>query len=87
MDAERRRILSRVESNIREIELMFSDAEHWNRVHPHEEPIDVDPDGRLRATLAAYREMLEIDAAKGHTGKIVAPSMDLLYPKGPKEPQ
>lgn len=87
MDAERKRILDNVQKNIATIEGLFADTDHWNREHPNEEPVDADPDGRLRATLAAYRELLAIDEAKGHTGKIVAPSMDILYPKGPKEPQ
>ena len=87
MDPYRMEILDRVRRNMQSIEQLFADADHWNRVNPSQEPIDPDPDGRLKTTLAAYREMLAIDEAKGHTGKIVAPSMDILYPRGPKEPQ
>ena len=35
-----------------EIEQQFLDADHWNRSHPEEEPIDIDPDGALRSCLA-----------------------------------
>lgn len=87
MDAKRQRILDNVKAHIESIEQLFTDVAHWNRTHPNEEPVDADPDGRLRLTQDAYREMLAIDEAQGHTGKIVAPSMDILYPRGPKEPQ
>lgn len=30
------------------IQLAFNDAAHWNRLHPDEEPINPDPDGKLR---------------------------------------
>lgn len=36
-----------------ECQAIFDDADHWNREHPEEEPIDVDPDGKLRETLQA----------------------------------
>lgn len=31
----------------KEIEQIFLDAEHWNLIHPEENPIDPDPDGTL----------------------------------------
>jgi hypothetical protein len=36
---------------ITEIRQIFLDAEHWNRLHPDEEPLDPDPQGELRALL------------------------------------
>lgn len=31
-----------------DIEQIFIDGAEWNRTHPNEEPVDVDPDGDLR---------------------------------------
>ena len=31
-----------------EIEQLRLDVEHWNRIHPDEEPIDWDPEGTMR---------------------------------------
>ena len=31
-----------------DVEQIFRDADHWNRTHPDEDPIDPDPDGTLR---------------------------------------
>jgi hypothetical protein len=87
MDAKRRAILDnaiRVRDGMQSI---IDDCAHWNRIHPDQEPIDGDPDGRMQRTIAAINEMLAIDERKGHTGKIDAPSMDILYPKGPKGTQ
>lgn len=46
-------LLARAQRIRAEINQIFLDAEHWNRLHPHETPIDPDPDGGLRRTLAA----------------------------------
>ncbi len=48
MDAERRRILKIATESIKEIEQLLADTAHWNRLHPDQEPIDIDPDGKLR---------------------------------------
>lgn len=87
MDAERRRILKNASENIDEIEQLLADVAHWNRTHPDQEPINIDPDGKLRQMADALRDMLARDAAAGHTGLIEAPLMALVFQKGPKEVQ
>ncbi len=51
----------RAQQNKAEIEELFATMEHWNRTHPEEEPIDVDPDGALRSALAYYNGILNGD--------------------------
>ena len=49
LDANRRALLVENARQTRaEIEQIFSDVGHWNRLHPTAEPIDADPDGFLR---------------------------------------
>ena len=49
LDAHRRAMLVNAARRIRaNIEQVFSTAAHWNRSHPEEQPIDVDPDGEMR---------------------------------------
>ena len=41
-----------------EINQIFLDADHWNNIHPDEEPINPDPDGKLKRMLRALEYML-----------------------------
>ena len=51
LDAHNRALLlEQVRMTRAEIEQIFMDAEHWNRMHPNEAKIDVDSDGTLRQT-------------------------------------
>lgn len=45
-------LLARAQRIRKDINQIFLDAEHWNRLHPDETPIDPDPDGELRQALA-----------------------------------
>lgn len=89
MDAERRKILDNMIRVRDGMQSIIDDCAHWNQHvrKPDEEPIDADPDGRMQRTIAAVNEALAIDERKGHVGKIDAPSMEILYPKWPTEPQ
>lgn len=40
--------MNQAQSILAEIKQIFVDAEHWNSIHPDEEPINPDPDGFLR---------------------------------------
>jgi len=48
----------RAKGIIRKIDALFADCARWNRLHPNEEPVEADPDGTMRASLAdfLYRE-------------------------------
>jgi hypothetical protein len=52
----RQRLIAEAKRIAREIDQIFLDAEHWNAAHPHEEPIDPDPDGVLRRIRAGLPE-------------------------------
>ena len=45
--ARRAGLIGRTQRLLFEIEQMFSDAQHWNRVNWDKDPIDPDPDGAL----------------------------------------
>ena len=77
----RQQILDNAKRQIREIDQYFVDVAYWNRVHPQEDQIDPDPTGSMASLRAALAEMLRIDEAKGHTGTIDAPSLDILIKK------
>jgi hypothetical protein len=49
-------MLERAKEIRREISQIFLDAESWNSLHPHEEPIDADPDGELSYALAELQK-------------------------------
>jgi hypothetical protein len=55
--AERVRLLARAINQRDEIHGYFDDIAHWNRLHPHETPIDPDPDGQM-AELLRYLNTL-----------------------------
>ena len=51
IDAHNRALLvNRVRQMRARIEQVFATADHWNRSHQAEQPLDADPDGRLRQT-------------------------------------
>ena len=41
-----------------EIESIFTDAAHWNRINSDKEPIDPDPSGDLRASIESLDALL-----------------------------
>lgn len=49
----RAQLVARMRKLRQDIDDIFSDAEHWNRIHPNEEPIDPDPDGLMGKIAAA----------------------------------
>lgn len=42
-------IIRDAERSIANVDQLFADTAHWNRVHPDEEQIDPDPDGEMAA--------------------------------------
>lgn len=50
---------------IENIDQLFADCAHWNRLHPDEKPINADPDGMLGKEKA--RLLAEIDDLDGTT--------------------
>ncbi|MGE0363026.1 MAG: hypothetical protein AB7R67_20095 [Vicinamibacterales bacterium] len=71
MPKERHEILAEARRIRAEIEQIFIDAEHWNRIHPSEEPIHPDPDGRLRRLAKGIDQMLASDPGRGPLAEIV----------------
>lgn len=63
----RAEILVNFRSLRREIEQMFIDCASWNENvrMPHEDPIDPDPDGRMRRLVQAIDELLANDPGVG----------------------
>jgi hypothetical protein len=61
----RARIIQNIRRWCDEIRQLLIDVEHWNRVHPNEEPIDIDPGGQLRQMLSEGEEMLARDPGHG----------------------
>lgn len=51
-------LIRRAREQREEIRLFFNTADHWNRTHPDEEPIDPDPDGQLARIAAGIDVML-----------------------------
>jgi hypothetical protein len=48
----RESLINRARAARQEIEQIFLDVDHWNRIRPaHEAPIDPDPDGALARAL------------------------------------
>lgn len=66
MDAERQRIINEAARISNEIEQMFIDYEYWNELHPEEEPVVTDPDGRLARIKRSMDGLLKSEAAKGN---------------------
>jgi len=50
-------IIRDAERSIKNVDQMFADVAHWNRLHPEEEPIDPDPDGEM-AAVKRYAEAM-----------------------------
>ena len=90
-EQERRRIIRSARRQLKEIEQYFVDIASWNDNSVARkngaEPIDPDPDGHMGRMANALREMLAIDAAEGHKGQIVAPSLSMMFGTRTKEPQ
>jgi hypothetical protein len=67
---ERAQLIGRLRAMKAETEQIFIDTDHWNRVHPDEEPIDPDPDGRLNRMLASINFALACEDASGGVGPL-----------------
>ena len=50
-------IIKDAERSIENVDELFADTAHWNRLHPEEEPIDPDPDGEM-AAVRRYAEAM-----------------------------
>lgn len=48
---ERQRLIHRGRHMHREIQQIFDDCSHWNRINARQEPVDPDPDGELGRCL------------------------------------
>lgn len=51
-------IIRDAERSIANVDQLFADCAHWNRLHPDEEPIDADPDGEMAAVKAYAQAMI-----------------------------
>lgn len=54
----REKLIARARKMKAEIEQMYADAAHWNRMHPNVTPIDPDPDGKLAGIKHGIEAML-----------------------------
>jgi hypothetical protein len=62
-------IIGRARQLRAEIDQIFVDAEYWNSEHPNDQPIDPDPDGRLRSIADGIDAMLAKEQErKPHAG-------------------
>lgn len=59
---ERAALITRAVTMRAEIQSIFDDADHWNRVHPREEPINPDPGGLLRRIVDGIDKMLAAES-------------------------
>lgn len=72
--AHRNRIIGNARTLLLEIRQIFADCDHWNRLHPEERPIDVDPDGNLRNLRDGLQRMLDADPGVGPIPRIDLPA-------------
>jgi hypothetical protein len=79
----RARIVRCMELKRDDVRQIFIDVEHWNAQHPHEQPIDPDPDGALRRLLDGLEFSLACEASKGGVGPIEP--IDFVAPDGTKK--
>jgi hypothetical protein len=56
---ERDDLIARAAKMAQEIQQIFDDQAHWNRMNPDEPPIDVDQDGLLLMRLLACKMVVE----------------------------
>lgn len=75
----RARVMRSIRSYCYEIRLLINTADHWNRLHQSEQPIDI---GDLRQMLAEGEDMLAKDPGHGP----IAP-FTYLIGRGSKTPQ
>jgi hypothetical protein len=71
MDAERQRIINEAARMVNEVEQLFIDMRYWSELHPEEEPIDPDPDGRLGRIKRAMESLLRNEARLGNYPSVV----------------
>ena len=53
---------------------LFNAVAYWNALHPHEEPIDPDPDGSMRRYLDGLNRALTREDAKRNLTATAAPT-------------
>jgi hypothetical protein len=58
-EKSRQAIIKKARNIRKEIAQIFLDAEHWNNTHRNEEPINPDPDGRLKRMGQGLDAMLQ----------------------------
>lgn len=63
-DLLRAQIISKAARMCDEIKQIFLDAQHWNNIHPDEEPINPDPDGKLGRMLKGLENFLRRERIK-----------------------
>lgn len=51
-------IIRDAERAIANVDQIYIDAAHWNRLHPDEQPIDPDPDGEMAAVKRYAQAMI-----------------------------
>jgi hypothetical protein len=61
---EREVIVNRAKKLRAEIEQTFLDADHWNRTHADQPPIEADPDGQLRQIASGLDSFLAFESEK-----------------------
>lgn len=54
-------LLHRARQQRQKIDQLFADAAYWNAANPDQEPIEVDADGRLRATAEMLDALLKFN--------------------------
>lgn len=60
----RSQIVERLKRLRKEIYQIFLDAQHWNNIHPDEEPVNPDPDGKLWRMMTAIDKTLRREKIK-----------------------
>lgn len=63
-DLLRAQIIAKAARMCDEIGQIFLDAQHWNNIHPDEEPINPDPDGMLTRMLKDLEHFLRTERIK-----------------------
>jgi hypothetical protein len=72
-------IIKDAERSIKNIDQLFADTAHWNRLHPDEKPIDPDPDGEMAAVKRYAQALLQECRRPRQIGEPI--SVKLLLPK------
>lgn len=60
----RAELVERARVQVRAIGQLYHDTERWNRAHPDQQPIDVDPDGELARIRHRLHDMLDRESTQ-----------------------